>query len=188
MPETPVLADGPTDGPADLFGDGPGPAPVDLFGDAPAGAPLPEVGLPPAPPPADGPAHVQLRPHEYELQASVGDAIRGPFDVYTLQELIYAGQLSGDEGVRPPGAVNFTPLRALPEAAAILERYREEAAVVRVLPRKAAAAPAPAPPPAVAAAAAEVARQVNPVRVGLMVVFVLLLVALGAVGALVAGG
>ena len=158
--------------------------------------PLPAAGgdpfgeaLPPAPPPADAgpPVDLQLRPHEYELQASVGDAIRGPFDVYTLQELIYAGQLSGDEGVRPPGALHFSPLRALPEAAAILERFRQESAVVRVPPRKGAPAPPPAAAPA-AAAAAEVARQVNPVRVGLLLVGVLLVVALGAVAALLATG
>ncbi len=108
-------------------------------GDAPAAleaadlSPLEEAG--PAAPAA---------PLELELQRAQGDAIEGPYDRITLQEMLYAGRLTGEERVRAPGAPAFVMLREHAELAFVLDRFHGEAVRAR----------AAAPPPADAAASA----------------------------------
>ncbi len=58
---------------------------------------------------------------EYELQFASGDAVRGPYDVLTLREMLYAGRLTGDERVRAPSTSTYLRLGDLPEFAQVLE-------------------------------------------------------------------
>jgi len=60
---------------------------------------------------------------EFELQFAQGDAIQGPYDRYTLRQMVYTGRLAGDERIRPPGG-DFCALKERPEFAVVLDSQR----------------------------------------------------------------
>ncbi len=100
---------------------------------------------------------------EFELQRSIGDAIEGPFDRITLQEMLYAERLRGTERVRVPGSSAFTVLSDHPEFQSILDAFHPET----VRSGRAPARPADQAPAAAAPVARDVAVQEALGKVGL---------------------
>ncbi len=100
---------------------------------------------------------------EFELQRSIGDAIEGPFDRITLQEMLYAERLTGTERVRVPGSSAFTVLSDHAEFQSILDAFHPET----VRSGRAPARPADQAPAAAAPVARDVAVQEALGKVGL---------------------
>lgn len=138
--------------------------------------PVPEAALQPVPDPT--PAAPVPLPLELELQRALGDAIEGPYDRITLQEMLYTGRLNGTERVRVPGEVAFHTLSERPELAFVRERFHSEAVRARgslsAAPQNSAAAPPPRAEDAVSEAMHKAG--IEPGRLAMLVVGTVLVV------------
>lgn len=117
-------------------------------------------------------------PVELELQRAQGDAIEGPYDRITLQEMLYTGRLTGTERVRVPGEAAFHTLSDRPELAFVRERFHGEAVRARgslsAAPEPSAAATAPRAEDAVSEAMQKAG--IEPGRLAMLVVGTVLVV------------
>ncbi len=87
---------------------------------------IPQLAQAPLPPPRAvrrGPAQADpgAQPWEFELQFAEGDAWQGPYDRFSLREMIYVGRLTGDEQLRSPGGADCERLGDLPEFGDVLQ-------------------------------------------------------------------
>ena len=60
-------------------------------------------------------------PWEFELQHADGDLWQGPYDRFSLRELLYVGRLTGDENIRVPGTTDIERLGERPEFVEVLQ-------------------------------------------------------------------
>lgn len=134
-----------------------------------------ETAAPEGPGPAPELAAPEPLPLEFELQRAQGDAIEGPYDRVSLQEMLYTGVLKGSERVRVPGESAFVPLSERAELHFIRDRFFGEAVRARGS-LNAAPEPRAAPSPAAEAAVSEAMQKagIKPQRLAVIVVVTLL--------------